>query len=230
VTFANYAFMSENYSFTNLDFINPFQVDRLRGVRARVDADVADKLNGINQFSFTASQGIDGLGSTQNANIYASRLVGRVDFTKAELLVSRLQPLVGQLSALIAAYGQYAGSALLVPEQCGYGGRTFGRAYDPSDLLGDHCWMVSGELRYDIPGGALPVPDTQFYGYVDKGRVFILDPVVVGTTTSNLKGASAGGGVRLKWQNYVNVDLSANKAIEGFRDDWRFFFITTARY
>ena len=229
VTLTGLAFMSESYSFTNLDFVDPFQVDRLRGVRSRVDADVADKLNGINQFSVTVSRGIEGLGSTVNENPLASRLVGRVDFSKIEGLASRLQPLVGHLSALVAAYGQYAGNSLLVPEQCGFGGRVFGRAFDPSELLGDHCWMVSGELRYDIPGGALPAPDTQFYGYTDKGRVYIIEPAV-GTALNNLKAASAGGGVRLKWQNYFNVDLSANKAIEGPRDDWRFFFVTTARY
>ncbi len=232
VTVTSFAYMSDNYSFTNLDWFDPFQVDRLRGIRGRVDADVADKLNGINQFSFTVSRGIEGFGSTDNGNPLASRLVGRVDFTKFEGLVSRLQPLFGPLSALVSAYGQYAGNSLLVPEQCGYGGRVFGRAYDPSELLGDHCWMASGELRYDIPGGALPVPDTQFYGYADKGRVYIIERAVgtALTNANNLKGASAGGGVRLRWQNYFNVDLSANKAIEGSRDDWRFFFITTARY
>jgi len=232
LTVTSFAYMSDNYSFTNLDWFDPFQVDRLRGIRGRVDADVADKLNGINQFSFTVSRGIEGFGSTDNGNLLASRLVGRVDYSKFDGLVSRLQPLSGQFSALVSAYGQYSGNSLLVPEQCGYGGRVFGRAYDPSELLGDHCWMASGELRYDIPGGALPVPDTQFYGYADKGRVYIIERAVgtALTNPNNLKGASAGGGVRLKWQNYFNVDLSANKAVEGPRDDWRFFFITTARY
>ena len=42
---------------------------------------------------------------------------------------------------------------LLVSEQCSYGGRFFGRAYDPSQLLGDSCWMVLGEA-------ALRHPDT----------------------------------------------------------------------
>jgi hemolysin activation/secretion protein len=228
VTLTTFAFLSDNYSHTNLDFFNPFQVDRLRGARSRVDADVADKLNGINQFSVTVSRGLEGLGSTSNGNLLASRLVGRVDFTKIEASGSRLQTLVGPLSALISAYGQYAGNSLLVPEQCSYGGRVYGRAYDPSEFLGDHCWMVSGELRYDLPGGALPVPDAQFYGYADKGRVYYIEPV--GTALNPKKGASAGGGVRLKWQNFLNVDLSANKALEGPRDDWRFFFITSARY
>ena len=68
VTVTSFAYMSDNYSFTNLDWFDPFQVDRLRGIRGRVDADVADKLSGINQFSFTVSRGIEGFGSTDNGN------------------------------------------------------------------------------------------------------------------------------------------------------------------
>jgi hypothetical protein len=39
-----------------------------------------------------------------------------------------------------------------------------------------------------------------------------------------------GGGFRLGWQSLIGADLSVAKAIEGPRDDWRFFFILTGRY
>jgi len=48
-------------------------------------------------------------------------------------------------------------------------------------------------------------------------------------------GASVGGGIRLGWQPVFapfggfSADLSAAKAIDGPRDDWRFFFIVTGR-
>ena len=75
-----------------------------------------------------------------------------------------------------------------------------------------------------------PLPDIQLYGYTDRGQVYTIEPAV--GTADNTTAASAGGGVRLNWPKAVNfnVDLSAAKAIEGPRDDWRFFFITTARY
>jgi hemolysin activation/secretion protein len=228
LTLTGFAFLSDNDSFTNLTDPEPFQRDRLRGLRGRADGDVADRLNGINQFSFTASQGLPGFGSTTNDNPLATRAAGKVNFTKFEGFVSRLQPLFDRFSALVAAYGQYAVTSLLVPEQCGFGGRVFGRAFDPSELLGDHCWGASAELRYDIPGVANPFPDLQLYGYTDRGQVFTIEPAV--GTAANQTAASAGGGVRLRWQNYVLIDLSAAKAIEGPRNDWRFFFITSARY
>jgi hemolysin activation/secretion protein len=104
---------------------------------------------------------------------------------------------------------------------------VFGRAYDPSDLLGDSCLMGFVELRYDLPTGAALAPSTQLYTYVDKGYRYIKSaPVGLDATAT---AASAGAGVRLNWQNHVNVDLSAAKAIEGFRNDWRFFLIASAR-
>lgn len=244
-------FGGENYSHFNLTPTEPQAVDRLRGLRLKVEGDFADPTGAINQYGLTFSQGIEGAGSTDNDNILASRRGGRLDFTKVEGLYSRLQPIAPQVSALVAFYGQYAVTPLLVPEQCGYGGRTFGRAFDPSELVSDRCWMASAELRYDLPapgksdaakangkpaadappsGPAAALPNVQFYAFGDIGRLYRMPVASVGTTSATFKGASAGGGVRLGWQNNFNVDLSAAKAVEGPRDVWRFFFIASMRY
>ena len=68
-----------------------------------------------------------------------------------ELTVSRMQPLFDRFSILAAVYGQYALTPLLVSELCGYGGRLFGRGFDPSQFVCDSCIEVLYELRYDIP-------------------------------------------------------------------------------
>jgi hemolysin activation/secretion protein len=113
---------------------------------------------------------------------------------------------------------------------------VFGRGFDPSELLGDGCVMASGELRYDIPppsnGPNSPLtafPGLQLYGFADKARLYRRSTSPVGTGAATFDGASAGGGIRLGWLNNFNVDLSAAKAIEGPRNDWRFFFITAVR-
>jgi hemolysin activation/secretion protein len=207
--------------------------DRLRGLRARVDGDFADRFLGINQINVTFSQGIEGFGATENGNPLASRAAGRVDFSKIESTMSRLQPLFGSVSALFAAYAQYAFTPLLVSEQCGYGGRFFGRAFDPSQLLGDHCWQLLGELRYDL---ALKVPHltlAQLYAFADHGEVYNIHNVTNDPNSglpATVRGSSVGAGVRLGWWNLLSADLSAAKAVEGPRDDWRFFFILAAKY
>jgi hemolysin activation/secretion protein len=225
LTLTGLAFMSDNYS----DILEqPFNVDRLRGLRAKADADIADGLKGVNQFNVTFSQGIDGLGSTDNGNPLASRAAGRVDFSKIEGTVSRTQPLFDKFSAYLSAYGQYAMTPLLSPEQCGYGGRFFGRAFDPSQLLGDSCFEALAELRYDIPIVSAAVTQAQLYGFTDYGKLYTLDAAI--GTPAVVDGASAGAGLRLGLTNYVNVDVQAAKGIEGPRNDWRFFFAVIAKY
>jgi len=229
-------FGSDNYGFWNLTPGEPQSDDRLRGMRLRADGDFADRFGGISQATVTFSQGIQGLGSTSNNNPTASRLGGRVDFTKIEGYFARLQPLGGPVSALFSAYGQYTDTPLLVPEQCGYGGRVFGRAYDPSQILGDSCAFASLELRLDVPPPKVPamnvpLPDAQLYGYADYGYLYrmAVNTETVHTASATFNAASAGAGIRWRWQNDLNVDLSAAKAIEGPSDAWRFFFIVTAR-
>lgn len=209
-------------------------LDRLRGVRFRVETDFADPINGINQITFVLSHGFEGAGSTLNGNPFASRANGRVDFTKAEWTISRVQPLPMNFSLLTALYAQYAVNPLLASELCGYGGRYFGRAYDPSDLVADSCLEMLGEVRYDVPHAIKELTQTQLYAFADAGFLHNIAPVK--GTPQDVDAASVGGGVRLGWQSpYLgpisyNTDLSAAKAVAGPRDDWRFFFILTGRY
>jgi hemolysin activation/secretion protein len=233
----------DNGSFFDMADTPPSTLDRLRGFRLRVDADSADQTGAINQLYFQFSQGIEGLGSTQNHSELASRFNGRVDFTKMELTVSRLQPLFDQFSLLVAAYGQYALTPLLVSELCGYGGRLFGRAFDPSQFVSDSCLEVLAELRYDIPLELKGLTQAQLYGFADHGWLHNLAPVP-GTFTS-VDAASLGAGLRLGWLNSYFADLSIAQVAQGQgllgttalpglleagpRKNTRFFFILSAR-
>ena len=224
-------FASNNEAFTPAvpDFA-PSSNDRLRGSRFKINGDWADPFNGINQVNVVVSHGLQGVGSTDNGQPLASRHNGRVNFSKAEATFTRVQPLPANFSFLLAAYGQYAGTALLNPEQCSYGGRVFGRAFDPSALVADECAEVLGELRFDVPKmPTMPtqLTQTQLYGFADRGWLHNLAPDV--GTPRNMKAASAGGGLRIGWLNILTADLSADKAVEGPRNDWRFFFVLSAK-
>ena len=212
----------------------PSTLDRLRGFRLKTNADWADPLMGIDQVNVTVSQGLQSFGSTDNRQPLASRLNGRVDFSKLEATLTRVQQLPANFSFLGAAYGQLAGTPLLSPELCGYGGRVFGRAYDPSELVADECVETLGELRLDLPVASLmpsflakPLTQVQLYGFSDWGSLHNLAPDVL--TPRNVNAASAGGGLRLGWFDLFTADLSADKAVEGPRNDWRFFFVLSAK-
>jgi hemolysin activation/secretion protein len=231
-------------SFFDMPDEPPSTHDRMRGIRLRADADAADQTGAINQLYFVFSQGVRGLGATQNGQDLASRINGRVDFSKMELTLSRLQPLpLPAFSALIAAYGQYAMTPLLVSEMCGYGGRLFGRGFDPSQFISDSCFEALFELRYDIPLELKALTQAQLYGFFDHGWLHNLAPVP-GTFTS-VDAASFGGGLRLGWLNAVTADLTVTQVAQGQglvgttalptvlsagpRKNTRFFFILGAR-
>src|SRR6266542_168304 len=223
----------------------PSTHDRMRGMRVRVEADSADAIGGINQLFFVFSQGVRGLGATQNGQDLASRLNGRVDFSKMELTLSRLRPLplLPGLSGLVAVYGQYAMTPLLVSELCGYGGRLFGRGFDPSQFVSDSCLEALYELRYDIPIQLQALNQAQLYGFFDKGWLHNLAPVP--GTFKSVDAASFGAGLRLGWLNAVTADLSVTQVAQGQglvgttalpglleqgpRKNTRFFFILSAR-
>ena len=171
-------------------------LDRLRGFRAKVDADMADPLGGINQVNLIVSQGFEGLGATSNDSLTKSRANGRCGFHQGRGDASPGCSRSGQgFSALASVYGQWAGNPLLSPELCGYGGRVFGRAYDPSELLGDRCVLLLGELRYDVPVSIPNVTQFQLYGFADAGWLHNIAPVA--GTPEKVDGASVGGGIRL---------------------------------
>jgi hemolysin activation/secretion protein len=222
-------FSSDDRSDSGDDLFSKIQ---LRGVRLKIDADAADPWGGINQINITGSQGLKGLGAAATGLFI--RDVARVDFTKFEATYTRLQPLIPQFSFLFAAYAQYALNPLFSPEQCGYGGRVFGRGFDPSEIVSDSCVEVLGELRWDVPHGFKDLTQVQLYGFADHGWLHNLAPDV--GSPANVDAASVGGGIRLGWQSpfstygSLSADLSAAKAVEGPRDDWRFFFIVTGRY
>jgi hemolysin activation/secretion protein len=220
-------FSSDNTSDSNSEFVRT--TDRLRGVRAKVDGDWADAWLGINQFNVAVSQGIDGLGAGAP---FPSRAGGKVDFSKVEASVSRTQPLPARFSLFGSLYGQYAMTRLLAPEQCGYGGRFYGRAFDPSQILGDQCIEALGEVRYDLPTFWDQISQVQFYGFSDYGKLWrgLGTTDSLGTTIPSVQAASAGGGVRVGWLNYINADLQVAKALDGPRDDTRFFFSVTGKY
>lgn len=207
-----------------------FNDDRLRGVRAGLQYDRFDRWNGITQFSATFSQGVTGLGSTANGNLLASRASGRVDFTKFEASVSRMQGLRNGFSMVGRINGQYAGTPLLSSEECTYGGATFGRGFNSSTLTGDHCLLAMAELRYDVPSLPDDITQIQLFGFADYGKVWRRAPATGLAATDDA--ASAGAGLRLDWQERLSAELTAAKRIHGTAgiDDWRTTFSLSARY
>lgn len=166
--------------------------DRIRALRFSNDFNYNDGWQGVNSLNLRLSQGLDILDSTQSGDRNLSRAQGRSDFTKLDGTLSRLQQLTNTLQIFTAVSGQYTDKPLLSSEEFGYGGQSFGRAYDPSELLGDRGIAGAAELRYY---GISPVMNVNVspFAFYDIGRVWNID---TGSTGSD-SAASAGIGARL---------------------------------
>jgi len=114
-------------------------------------ADSADSSGASTSSSSSSARHRGPRAGTQNGSDLASRFNGRVDFTKMELTVSRLQPLFDQFSVLARSTGNMRSRRCWYRNSAAMAGALFGRAFDPSQFVSDSCLELLAELRYDIP-------------------------------------------------------------------------------
>ena len=120
-------------------------------------------------------------------------------------------------------------------EQCSYGGRVFGRAFDPSQMLGDSCWRRSASCATTCRSASSS----------SRRRSSTASRTTAGSTISPrisahrraVDGASVGGGFRLGWLTTYTADVRGSSSRAGLparqarstgptaRSTARFFFI-----
>jgi len=158
---------------------------------------------------FTVNQGLPVFGATTSTSPLRSRASGSGVYTSMVLDLARRQDIWGPFDTLTTFNGQWASRGLLASEQCGYGGATYGRAFDDSELVGDECVMGSTELRFAPFALVGHQPQfltlLQLYGFYDAGIVWELGELLSGEKQSEI-GQSAGGGLRIG----LSVGLSAS--------------------
>lgn len=187
---------------TSIDFLNtPFTRDHVRAVRLKANYDGDWGGDGYNWVDFTLSHGLSITGASQKGDDDLSREQASPDFTKAEVNVSRYQRLPKGLSLMMRASGQLASGPLYSSEEFGYGGQTFGRAYDPSDITGDHGVSGAVELQYsELETG--PHLKLSPYIFYDIGVVWNDDEA----QEKRQSGASSGLGLRVQLPQEVSLN------------------------
>lgn len=204
-------------------------LDRIRSLRLGFNYDNADAYDGINQALVEYSHGIQGLGATDNNSALKSRADGRPDYQKFTINLSRKQelayfsPMLNKFAINAALMGQYSDRGLLSSEECGLGGQQFGRAYDPSEIMGDSCLAASLELRYTLSTLNSPFQYAQLYTFYDAGQTSNHTPL--NATDKKTKSLSSNGiGIRYGIGKYLTGSLEFTKPItrevanEGNRD------------
>ncbi len=175
--------------------------DKLRIFSLNASFQTQDSWDGNNLIDLTLNKGVDILGATETGSDKLSRTRGHSDFFSLNLEAARNQQLPHDLELSANAAAQYTQVPLLSSQEFGYGGTTFGRAYDPSEITGDQGVAGGLELRYT---GIEPIASSSVrlvpFAFYDIGKVWNED-----AGEKPVSAASAGFGT------YYNI----NERIDG---------------
>jgi hemolysin activation/secretion protein len=187
--------------------------DHLRTLRAGVNYNLADSLQGNNSAAVHFETGVPGLGGTTVGAGNAipqitSRYGASNHFLKIDTQLSRLQQLgATRYSAFFQLQGQYAFDPLLATEQFGFGGASqgLGRGYDPAEIIGDKGVAYSVELRASIAPELYFLQAAQLYVFYDSGVIWNLKNIA--DQNSKSSATSTGLGSRLFFGKNVSGNL-----------------------
>ncbi|MDD4616623.1 MAG: ShlB/FhaC/HecB family hemolysin secretion/activation protein [Alphaproteobacteria bacterium] len=208
--------------------------DRLRVLRAGATYNFLDTMQGSDSVDVAISQGLNIFDATDKG-LSRSNPAAEADFTKVNFDVSRLQPLEDGFSILTSATGQYSFQALLSDEQFSFGGADYGRAFDPSEALGDSGLGGKVEFRYD---GLVDEP------YFDSYQLYtsfdIEEAWRRATGSSQLQSTSLASwaiGSRFKFTENLSGTIELDVPLMApdddqtdYRDSPRIYFSLNARY
>lgn len=183
--------------------------DRLRVLSGTLSYDIADSWDGSNLVQATLSQGLNLLEATRRgAAAGRSRAGGRSDFTKLGLTVQRDQKLGEEFALVLSGEGQYAGHELLSSEEFGVGGKSYGRAFDSSEITGDRGFATRAEFQYAVPPWQDWLTYAQLYAFSDYGTVWNIES---GSRHGRQSLASAGAGLRFGLLERLDANLELAK-------------------
>jgi hemolysin activation/secretion protein len=188
---------------TSADILDtPLSRDRLRMVQFDTTYAAPDSYWGYSTISGTITQGLPVAGASNAGAANLSRAEAEPDFTSLRVAAGRLQGVDDDVQAYLALEGQYASKPLYSSEEFGYGGAQFGRAYDNSEITGDHGVRAAIELRYTGWQDADGVSATPYIFY-DIGKVWNKDRAQLPHESAS----SAGAGVRFNTEAGVSAGV-----------------------
>jgi hemolysin activation/secretion protein len=200
-------FSAENAATSSLS--NQIFNDKVRALRARLDWNNNDDLQGTNAATLELSRGIKGLGSSRRGDP-SSNPAAKPNFTKLSMMAGREQRIPqSNFSVALTATGQYSDSPLYESEQFNLGGEQFLSAYDSGEHAGDSGAAIRLEPRYTHPMQGW-VRGVQGYAFIDRGFTFSR-----ASAQSYHQLESAGVGIRLAAADNYTASVELAKPLLG---------------
>jgi hemolysin activation/secretion protein len=218
--------------------------DSLRTLRGGLDFNGNYIFGTTVNASMDLSRGIGGLGSRGAGNATVADPISQAgasdQFSKLSLRFLVHQNLPDGFGLELAGRGQYAATGpLMNSEKFTLGGPADLSAYDASYFVGDHGWLLRGELQYNYQtqwiGSSLSLKP---YIFAARGEVFTINPTAAELAVN---GADSFG-LGLRWALPVSYPVlkQIDVAFEGARqlsdtptavpNSWRFNFSSSMRF
>jgi hemolysin activation/secretion protein len=180
-----------------------FVRDNIRTLALKLDYRGFDFLKGYNIANAKITRGVKFLGSSEQGDPNLSRNNAKPDFTKLNLSWFRQMPVYKGFVLSTSFAAQKASGPLYSSEEFGFGGPNKGRAYDPSELLGDEGVTASIEAIYT---GLKKFKNFKFnpYFFYDIGKIWNKDT----GQENHASAATTGFGLRLFHDSGFKADLS----------------------
>ena len=173
--------------------------DRIRALRAGMTWTLLDRLDGQNALDVELSQGVGGTGKE---DLLKSRVGADGSFRKATFDYERFQRIGASYGLTVGTAGQWSNDPLLSSEQFALGGRRYGRAYEPAELVGDRALAFRMEPAYLGRTDSAWFETYQLYAFYDVGKIWNRSATTATANTSQSL-ASAGIGTRMSLGKHV---------------------------
>ena len=217
------------------DFSNPATADdRLRVLRFGLNGDYRDERMGGGVTSYGAAVRVglpDFLGGLKSQDPHASRLNTGGRFATLSVEGARHQRINEELSFYMKGAMQLASDEMVSSEQFSLGGPNGVRAYEQGVAMGDRGWLLSGEMRWQMPNAVMKgwgINGTQLVAFMDRGESHIIDALPGEETTTDLAAVGIGMNIShsddfaLKMSHAWGMDVGDDTKSEG-REDKRFW-------
>lgn len=211
------------------------RTDHIRALRLGGRYEFLDTLfgAGVNSAELEIAKGLGILGASDEGDAALSRALADPQFFKGNLELQRLQRVSSQVNVLVAARGQWSADPLLSAEEFGVGGIDTGRAYDPSEIIGDDGVSGKIEVQWNEPKKISFVEDYQLFGFFDAGKVWNQDATTSTQKVNSL--TSTGLGLRTTLPRQFSADLTLavplSREIQTEKDkDARLYFNLSKRF
>lgn len=168
-------------------------------------------------FSLAVSRGLDMLGAR------VMEPLAETGFMKVNGRAGLDQAIGKRFVFRLRASGQWSRDRLPAVERFSVGGADFGRAFESALVTADRGVAGSAELAV-LPITSGKWARTEVYGFADMAKVRLLPRGAF--TGADIDLGSAGGGVRLAWNDKARLELEASRSIDrpyaGYDGGWRF--------